>query len=155
MAHHPATNTPDSISALCSTYHYPERMPADSKGRRNLLWVFGLFLLILISVRIYSSQDMDSLPAPFTIEINGSPIAKVDANAEDRTHAKTGKEAAVFELKDSRLQCNGHILGRSLVEDRSFLPKQVWWFKADTDMPVQKVTASQDGESYQLKFASK
>jgi hypothetical protein len=31
----------------------------------------------------------------------------------------------------------------------------VWWFKADTDMPVQKVTASQDGESYQLKFASK
>ena len=58
-------------------------MPADSKGRRNLLWVFGLFLLILISVRIYSSQDMDSLPAPFTIEINGSPIAKVDANAED------------------------------------------------------------------------
>jgi hypothetical protein len=98
---------------------------------------------------------MDSLPAPFTIEINGSPIAKVDANAEDRTPAKTGTEAAVFELKDSRLQCNGHILGRSLVEDRSYLPKQVWWFKADTDMPVHKVTASQDGESYQLKFASK
>ncbi|KAL1800400.1 hypothetical protein ACET3X_000742 [Alternaria dauci] len=97
---------------------------------------------------------MDSLPAPFTIEINGSPIAKVDANAEDRTHAKTGTEAAVFELKDSRLQSNGHILGRSLVEDRSYLPKRVSWFKADTDMPVRPVTASQDGESYQLKFGS-
>jgi hypothetical protein len=30
----------------------------------------------------------------------------------------------------------------------------VWWFKADTDVPVHKVTATQDGDSYQLKFSS-
>ncbi|KAI4928103.1 uncharacterized protein J4E92_005585 [Alternaria infectoria] len=129
-------------------------MPADSKGRRNLSWAFGLFSLILISFHIFSSKEMDNLPAPFTIEIDGSPIAKVDGNAEDKTHAKTGTDAAVFELKGSRLQCDGHILGRAMVEDRSFLPKQVWWFKADTDVPVHKVTASQDGDSYQLKFSN-
>jgi hypothetical protein len=97
---------------------------------------------------------MDSLPSPFTIEIDGNPIAKVDGTAEDRTHAKIGKEAAVFELKNSRLQCDGWILARSKPEDRSFLPKRVMWFKAESDAPVHTVTASQDGDSYQLKFAS-
>jgi hypothetical protein len=98
---------------------------------------------------------MDSLPSPFTIELDGSPITSVDAGAEDRTQAKTGTGAAVFELKNKRLQCDGWILARSRIEDRSALPKQVMWFKADSDLPVHPVTATKDGDAYQLKFNSK
>jgi hypothetical protein len=97
---------------------------------------------------------MDSLPSSFTIEIDGKPITTVAAGAEDKTQAKTGTDAAVFELKNSRLQSDGWILARSRVEDRSALPKQVLWFQADTDVPIHVVTATQDGDSYQLKFNS-
>ncbi|KAF1832668.1 hypothetical protein BDW02DRAFT_502462 [Decorospora gaudefroyi] len=96
---------------------------------------------------------MDSIPSPFTIEIDGKPIVKVSDGAEDRTHAKTGTDAAVFTLKDSRLQSDEWILARSLAEDRSLLPKKVLWFKADSDAAVHAVTASQEGDSYRLKFA--
>ncbi|KNG51986.1 hypothetical protein TW65_00371 [Stemphylium lycopersici] len=97
---------------------------------------------------------MDSLPAPFTIEIDGTPITKVSADANDKTHAQVGSEPAVFELKDKRLQCDGHFLARTIVEDRSFLPKRVWWFKPDTDIPTHDVVATKDGDSYQLKFSN-
>jgi hypothetical protein len=130
-------------------------MPKESKTRRNLLWAFGLLLLILISLRFYSTRAMDSLPSPFTIEIDGSPITTVDTGAEDRTQAKTGIGAAVFYKKKTRLQCDGWILARSRIEDRSALPKQVMWFKADSDLPVHPVTATKDGDEYQLKFNSK
>jgi hypothetical protein len=130
-------------------------MPKESNIRRNLLWAFGLFLLFIVSVRIYSTRAMDSLPSPFTVEIDGNPITTVAAGAEDRTQAKTGTDAAVFELKNSRLQCEDWILARSKVEDRSALPKQVMWFKADSDLPVHAVTAIQNGEEYQLQFNSK
>lgn len=96
---------------------------------------------------------MDSLPAPFTIEIDGRPVAKPQADTQDRTHAKTGSEPAVFELKDKRLQSNGHVLARALAEDRSLMPKMVFWFKADTAMPIHDVVATQDGESYKLEFS--
>jgi hypothetical protein len=129
-------------------------MPKESKSRRNLLWAFGLLLLILISLHLYSTRTMDSLPSPFTIEIDGNPITTVAAGAEDRTQAKTGTDAAVFELKNSRLQSDGWILARSRVEDRSALPKQVLWMKADTDVPMHVVTATKYGDSYQLKFNS-
>ncbi|KAF2130695.1 hypothetical protein P153DRAFT_336488 [Dothidotthia symphoricarpi CBS 119687] len=99
---------------------------------------------------------MDSLSSSFTVEVNGVSIAKVEDNGEDQIQAKTGPEAAVFELKDGRLQCGDWVLGRSLVEDRSMLPKKVSWFKAgaDNEKRIQRVTAHQDGDAYQLKFAN-
>lgn len=96
---------------------------------------------------------MDSLPAPFSIEIDGSPISKPASDAQDQTHASTGTEPAVFELKNKRLQCDGHVLARALAEDRSFSPKKVWWFKADTATPIYDVVANKDGDSYQLQFS--
>jgi hypothetical protein len=129
-------------------------MPKESKGRRNLLWAFGLLVLFLVLLRLYSTRAMDSLPSPFTIEIDGKPVTAVPAGAEDRTQATIGTDAAVFELKNSRLQSDGWILARSRVEDRSALPKMVLWFKADSDLPVHAVTATQDGDEYQLKFSS-
>ncbi|USP77424.1 hypothetical protein yc1106_04698 [Curvularia clavata] len=96
---------------------------------------------------------MDSLPAPFTVEIDGHPVAKPQADTQDRTHAKTGSEPAVFELKDKRLQSNGHVLARALAENRSLMPKMVFWFKADTATPIHDVVATKDGESYKLEFS--
>lgn len=129
-------------------------MPAETNRRRNLLWALGIFCLILVSFRVYAAKEMDSLPAPFTIEIDGTPIAKAPADAADRTQAHIGTEpAAVFELKDKRLQSDGHILARALSEDRSFSPKKVMWFKADTTVPVYDVVAAQDGEDYSLQFS--
>jgi hypothetical protein len=130
-------------------------MPKEFKIRRNLLWAFGILLLFLVSLRLYSTLAMDSLPSPFTIEIDGSPITKAADGAEDRTQAKTGTDAAVFELKNSRLQCDDWILARSQAEDRSALPKQVMWFKADSDVHIHAVTATQNGDEYQLHFNSK
>jgi hypothetical protein len=100
---------------------------------------------------------MDSLPSSFTIEVNGAPIAKVGDDAAHGVQAKTGPDAAVFTLKDSRLQCGDWVLGRSVKEDRSFLPKQVMWFKSAEvgKRGVQPVTASESGDSFLLRFASK
>ncbi|KAF1359110.1 hypothetical protein EJ07DRAFT_178701 [Lizonia empirigonia] len=97
---------------------------------------------------------MDSLDSPFTIELNGSPIANVGNNAEDKTQAKIGSEAAIFTLKDGRLQYGNWILGRNKTENRSMLPKEVYWFKsgADDEKRVKPVAAHQDGDSIQLKF---
>jgi hypothetical protein len=128
-------------------------MPIEPKARRNLAWAIGVFCLILLSLHVYSAKAMDSLPAPFTIEIDGHPVAKPQADAQDRTHAKTGSEPAVFELKDKRLQSNGHVLARALGEDRSMRPKKVFWFKADTATPFHDVVATQEGESYKLEFS--
>ncbi|EDU44172.1 hypothetical protein PtrSN002B_003807 [Pyrenophora tritici-repentis] len=99
-------------------------------------------------------ENMDTIPKPFTIEIAGKPITKIDAIPEGREQAKIGSEPAVFELKDKRLQCDGHILARALLEDRSLAPKRVYWYPADTDEKTQDVTATKDGEEYRLHFAS-
>jgi hypothetical protein len=98
---------------------------------------------------------MDSLPSSFTIVLNGSPVAKVADDSEDRVQAKLGTEAAVFTLKDGRLECGGWALGRNITENRSFLPKKVLWFKSNEDNAnaVQPVTAHEDGDSFKLKFA--
>ncbi|KAH6629013.1 hypothetical protein C7974DRAFT_412841 [Boeremia exigua] len=97
---------------------------------------------------------MDGIDKPFTIELNGSPIANVGNNAEDRTQAKTGSEAAVFTLKNGLLQHEGWVLGRNRTENRSFLPKEVYWYKsdADDDKRVQPVAAHQEGDNIQLTF---
>lgn len=95
---------------------------------------------------------MDSLPSSFTIEVNGNPIVSVGSDAEHGVQATTGSNAAVFTLKDGRLQCGDWFLGRSIKEDRSFLPKPVLWFKSTEG--IQPVTASENGDSYQLRFSS-
>ena len=128
-------------------------MPAETKARRNLFWAFGVICLVLFSLHVYSAKAMDSLPAPFTIEIDGHAIAKPEADSPDRTLATTGAEPAVFELKDKRLQSNGHVLARALSEDRSLAPKKVFWFKADTSTPIFDVVATQDGDAYKLEFS--
>jgi hypothetical protein len=132
--------------------------------------IFSGYFLFLFTVTILVSQSfsisgghilarqqtsMQSLSAPFTIEVNGKPICSIDTNAEDYTQAKVGTDAATFTLKDGRLQSGEWFLGRNLTEDRSMLPKKVFWFKAGPEIEnrVQIVTASRNGESYQLKFA--
>ena len=99
---------------------------------------------------------MDGLDASFTVEIHGAPIAKVGDDAEDRSQAETGSEAAVFTLSGGRLRSGDWILGRSTTENRSFLPKPVFWFKASggSEGSVRAVTAHRDGDAYQLKFDS-
>ena len=130
-------------------------MPANTNKHHNLLWTFALFLIILVSAAtVAMAENMDSLPKPFTIEVNGKPISMVDDIPDGREHAKVGSEPAVFELKNKRLQCDGHILARSLVEDRSLLPKRVYWFPADSSEQTHDVTASKDGEEYRLHFSS-
>jgi len=132
-----------------------ERMPANPNKYRNILWTFAFFLFILVSVPAVSmSENMDSLPKPFTIEIDGKPVSKAGAIPDGREQAKVGSEPAVFELKNKRLECDGHILARSLLEDRSFLPKRVYWFPADSSEQTHDVTASKDGEEYRLHFSS-
>jgi hypothetical protein len=110
------------------------------------LWLLGFFHTIA----------MDSIPSPFTIEIDGKPLAKIDQSADDGTQAKLGNDAAVFSLKNSRLQCGDWIMGRNFRENRSYGPKSVSWYKAnpENEKQVQLVTAKKEGEAYQLVFTS-
>lgn len=115
------------------------------------------FLSTVSLSRLLSSPslgNMDSLDTPFTIELNGSPIANIGNNAGDKTQAECGSEAAVFTLKDGRLQYGEWVLGRNKTENRSMLPKEVYWFKfgEDVDKKVKSVAAYKDGEDIQLKF---
>lgn len=116
--------------------------------------LFQYFLSSLLTTAV-----MDTLPAPFSIEINGKPIAKISDSKATRTQAKveTGAEAAVFELKKGRLSCSGWMLGRNTTEDRSMLPKKVLWFKMseDQEQRIQPVAAEKEGDSYVLKFAGR
>jgi hypothetical protein len=115
---------------------------------------FVLLSTITLTRLLFSPTlaNMENLDRPFTIELNGSPIARVDDNAEEMTHAKTGSEPAVFTLRDGRLQQGDWVLGRFMVEDRSLLPKRVLWFRPGNQM-VQPVVAHQDGGNVKLKFA--
>jgi hypothetical protein len=110
------------------------------------VWLLGFF----------QASAMDSIPSPFTIEINGKPVAKFDADADDGTQVKLGKDAAVFSLKNSRLECGDWIMGRNLRENRSYGPKSVAWYKANpsNEKQVQLVTTRKEGEAYRLVFTS-
>jgi hypothetical protein len=103
---------------------------------------------------------MDSLPGPFTIEIDGKPISKVNGPLDEETfggqtckHAKTGSEPAVFELKECRLISDGLVLSRGMVEDRSLMPKRVLWFKADEHPDPHRVIAHKNGNDYLLQMS--
>ncbi|KAM0330627.1 hypothetical protein ACHAQA_003576 [Verticillium albo-atrum] len=97
---------------------------------------------------------MDSLDSPFTIEFGGKSIVKVAGDFEGYVQAETGSEPAVFTLNNGRLSSGDYVLGRSASEDRSFLPKPIFWFKKNdgSGLKVQTVTAQERGESYQLIF---
>ncbi|KAJ4353057.1 hypothetical protein N0V95_003710 [Ascochyta clinopodiicola] len=116
-----------------------------------------VFLSTISLPRLLSSPtlaNMDSLDTPFTIELNGSPIANVGNSAEDKIQATTGSEAAIFTLQDGRLRQGDWFLGRNLTENRSMLPKEIYWFKssADGEKRVSPVAAHRDGDSILLKF---
>jgi hypothetical protein len=123
-------------------------------GRILLLCLTGLLALWFLEP--FTTHAMDSIPSPFTIKINGKPVAKLHEGAEGRIPAKIGKDAAVFTLKNSRLQSGDWIMGRDLMENRSFGPKKVSWYKAneENEKRVQLVTAKKEGEAYQLMFTS-
>lgn len=125
----------------------------------NFLSILFSFFLLLTLPRFVEpqTQTMDSLPSHFTIELNGSSIANIKPDAEDRAQAVTGPDAAVFTLNEGKLQCGDWLLARPSREDRSFLPKPVRWFKIGSEgdkLPVQPVTVEEDGNSYKIKFAS-
>ncbi|KAI8650020.1 hypothetical protein LRP88_11340 [Fusarium phalaenopsidis] len=95
---------------------------------------------------------MESLPRPFTITVGGQKVAPPVENGDDRIHATTGNDAAVFTLNDCHLRSNGWFLGRYQVEDRSLLPKRVYWFRAGQEDRIQPVFAAEEGDSVVLKF---
>jgi hypothetical protein len=98
---------------------------------------------------------MSSLEKPFTVEIGGVPIVKLTDQVQERTQARVSNSgvAAVFTLKDSRLSSDGHILSRYTVENRSFMPKEVFWFpNGDDATQSQAVSVEKSGDSYKLRF---
>jgi hypothetical protein len=108
-----------------------------------------------------ASNTMDSLDSPFTVEINGKPVAKISDSASTKTQAKieAGADAAVLTLQEGRLQCGDWLLGRNKTENRSMLPKQVLWFKMgedgvtpDNTSQVLPVAAQKEGDAYKLTF---
>jgi hypothetical protein len=101
---------------------------------------------------------MHTLPTPFTIEINGLPIAPPTTGADSPPQATLGTadNAAKFSLNDGVLECEGWMLGRNKTEDRSLLPKKVVWFKVGETGREQvhpvAVEKSGDGEEYRPMF---
>ena len=98
---------------------------------------------------------MNSIAGQFKITVNGQPVANVVENGEDQIHALLGPDAAIFTLVSGRLQCGDWYLARSLIEDRSLLPKRVYWFRKEhinVDL-IHLVSAQQDGDSHSLLFA--
>ncbi|KAF2119063.1 hypothetical protein BDV96DRAFT_596844 [Lophiotrema nucula] len=118
----------------------------------SLLWFFFAPNL----PALFHVADMETLKSSFTIEISGTPIAKVDNDAEDRSQAKTGPDAAIFTLQDGRLKSGDWYLGRNKTENRSMLPKPVLWFKVndENEKVVKPVSAEKEGDELKLEFAN-
>lgn len=99
---------------------------------------------------------MESIEGKFIIEVDGQPVAMPENSDEPRIHASLGPTSpAVFTLVDGYLKSRGWILGRALVEDRSLLPKKIFWFnEQESDLGlIQKTRAVSDGNSFVLGFA--
>jgi hypothetical protein len=123
--------------------------------RRRPMHFFRYVIATLVS-SLVPAAVMHTLDTPFTIEINGKPIAKANTGGEERPQATLGSadNAAKFKLKDGVLECDGWMLGRNKTEDRSLLPKQVLWFKVDAESKdqVHPVAVEKDGEDYKPTF---
>ncbi|GIJ86409.1 hypothetical protein Asppvi_005297 [Aspergillus pseudoviridinutans] len=93
---------------------------------------------------------MANLPSSFIITLNGTPIAKNFESEEERIHAETGgNNPAVFTLNDGLLESDGWYLGRFAIEDRSLLPKPVFWHKKGPEFDensVQRTIIDDHGE---------
>ncbi len=123
---------------------------------RLFIFLIPVALLSLYSQphKIARALDMDTLPSPFTISIDGASIAERSSSSDDQMQAELGSPAAVFTLRDSRLTCGNWLLARNMSEDRSMLPKKVLWFPADSTAHVQPVTARNEGDMYHILFGS-
>ncbi|KAH8635091.1 hypothetical protein IG631_10492 [Alternaria alternata] len=64
-----------------------------------------------------------------------------------------GSEPAVFELRESRLMSEGHVLSRHFVEDLSLRPKRVLWFKPENRYNEHRVVAEKNGDDYSLTIS--
>ncbi|KAH9867051.1 hypothetical protein IAQ61_007642 [Plenodomus lingam] len=131
-------------------------MPAPS-NYRPFFWIVATVFFISLFYQMSSANRMDSLDFSFKIEINGQAIAEIGNSGQSLSQATVGPGApAIFTLKEGRLRCGEWILSRKRVEDRSFAPKQVVWFKVGTESEeqAQPVTANQEGEDYQIKFGN-
>ena len=100
---------------------------------------------------------MENIEGSFIIEVDNQPIGRAEDNGEPQVHASLGPNPAIFNLIDGHLECEGWALGRSLIEDRSLLPKRVFWFnKKHIGLEsIHKTKAITAGDSYELEFSGK
>ncbi|KAJ5741748.1 hypothetical protein N7533_011157 [Penicillium manginii] len=87
---------------------------------------------------------MESLKGQFTIQVDSQSVSMPENINESRVHASLGPTTpAVFTLVDGYLKSGGWILGRALLEDRSLLPKKIYWFdEQQSDLgSIQKTRA--------------
>ncbi|KAK5996541.1 hypothetical protein PT974_01876 [Cladobotryum mycophilum] len=85
---------------------------------------------------------MSDIEGPFTISFGDNTVSTVEDTGERRIQAKIGSDAAVFTLKDGQLESEDWIVTRDSVEDRSLLPKAVYFFpKSSGFEPIHKTTA--------------
>ncbi|KAJ5113048.1 hypothetical protein N7456_001582 [Penicillium angulare] len=98
---------------------------------------------------------MTSIEGAFTIKVDDQTVSRAEDSGEDKFQASFGPEPATFTLTDGRLESNGWYLSRALVEDRSLLPKRVYWFrKGDANAnAIHVVTAKPNGATCSLLFS--
>ncbi|KAF2221280.1 hypothetical protein BDZ85DRAFT_15039 [Elsinoe ampelina] len=117
-----------------------------------------LGILVLFAVGSKSAKDasMDTLASPFTISVEGKPIADVGESTLDTVQAKIGSKPATFSLKNGWIHSGDWVLGRATRENRSLLPKQVFWFKTSPDVQsrVQPVQVRHKDGRYEISFSS-
>ncbi|BAE64691.1 unnamed protein product [Aspergillus oryzae RIB40] len=98
---------------------------------------------------ITTSTTMANLPTSFIITLNGTPIAKNINPDEEQIHAEADhNNPAVFTFSNGLLESDGWYLGRSVIEDRSLLPKRVLWHKKGGEVGedlIQKTTIEDQG----------
>ncbi|KAH3971990.1 hypothetical protein HBH51_105280 [Parastagonospora nodorum] len=148
-----------SITLVPSVCHHLPIRPAHSNPTiytiPSMHFPRSIISTLLASIPL---ATMHTLPTPFTIEINGLPIAPPTAGADSPPQATLGTadNAAKFSLKDGVLECEGWMLGRNKTEDRSLLPKKVAWFRVGETEREQvhpvAVEKSGDGEEYKPMF---
>ncbi|KAJ5827645.1 hypothetical protein N7447_004408 [Penicillium robsamsonii] len=100
-------------------------------------------------------MDDSTTIGPFIIQVKGRPVTKPEADYESRTQASVGSDPAIFTWIDGRLECGEWFLGRFHIEDRSLIPKAVYWFKKEDTNPnaVQHTMVHDDEGSYTLRMS--
>ncbi|KAE8383718.1 hypothetical protein BDV26DRAFT_250674 [Aspergillus bertholletiae] len=91
----------------------------------------------------------ESFDTAFIISIGDAFIRRADESSTESTfQATTGNrdDAAVFTLTDRVLRSGDWTLSRYTSEDRSLLPKPVYWFREEG--LAQEVSLEQEGESW-------